>query len=70
MKIWLDDDRDAPERWIRTKRADEAIELLERNQVEEISLDYDLLDGEPSGGKVAKWLFERAKSNQWGQIPY
>jgi hypothetical protein len=70
MKIWLDDERVAPEDWTRTRSADEAIELLEENKVEEISLDYDLFDGEPTGGKVAKWLLKAAKSNRWGQVPY
>ena len=44
MKIWLDDDRREPESWVRAHTVSQAIELLEKNRVEEISLDYDLLD--------------------------
>ena len=44
MKIYLDDYRPCPPGWTLAKTAPEAIELLKRGDVEEVSLDYDLGD--------------------------
>jgi hypothetical protein len=44
MKVFLDDERVAPERWTRVYWPKEAIRLLESGTVEEISLDHDLGD--------------------------
>ena len=44
MKVFLDDERKAPEGWVRVRWPEEAIELLQNGQVEEISLDHDLGD--------------------------
>jgi hypothetical protein len=80
MKIWLDDDRKEPNGWVRAYTVSQAITLLDENKVEEISLDYDLLNevdenerGEahvPTGSDVAKWMLIKAKSNQWSKVPY
>lgn len=80
MKIWLDDDRKEPNGWTRAYTVSQAINLLNKNKVEEISLDYDLLNeleederGEthiPTGADVAKWMLIKAKNNQWSKIPY
>lgn len=61
MRIWLDDVREAPEGWTRCMRPDEAIELLESGEVEEISLDYDLglvdeLGIDWNGEDVLRWI--------------
>lgn len=42
MKLFLDDVRPAPPGWTLVRSAREAIEILEREEVEELSLDYDL----------------------------
>lgn len=42
MKLWLDDCRAAPDGWTRATTVDEAIHLVERNVIEEMSLDHDL----------------------------
>lgn len=57
MKLWLDDLRPAPEGWHWVKTAWDAIEMLGRGGVLEVSLDHDL--GEPEHGTgydVAKFV--------------
>ena len=44
MKVWLDDERGAPEGWMRVRWPDEAIALLKTGQVTHLSLDHDLGD--------------------------
>ena len=60
MKVWLDDQREAPEGWVHVRTPEEAIELLRGGEVEEISLDHDLgLDvgaRERTGYDVLLWL--------------
>lgn len=60
IRLWLDDERPAPEGWLAVRTAAEAIERLLTGAVIEVSLDHDL--GEPSAGtgyEVA-CLIERA----------
>jgi hypothetical protein len=45
MKLWLDDERNAPEGWVLVKTALDAIVALRRDEYEEISLDHDLGEG-------------------------
>lgn len=42
IRLWLDDVRPAPEGWTWAKSAREAIEILDRETVQECSLDFDL----------------------------
>jgi hypothetical protein len=42
VKVWLDDQRAAPEGWVHVRTPEEAIRLLRRGEVEELSLDHDL----------------------------
>jgi len=60
VKVWLDDQREAPEGWVRVRTPEEAIELLRGGGVEELSLDHDLgLDvgaRERTGYDVLLWL--------------
>ena len=42
MRVWLDDQRAAPEGWVHVRTPEEAIELLRGGEVEELSLDHDL----------------------------
>lgn len=48
IRLWLDDERAAPDGWQHVRTASEAILRLLTGQVAEISLDHDL--GEPSAG--------------------
>jgi hypothetical protein len=60
VKVWLDDQRAAPEGWVHVQTPEEAIELLRGGEVDEISLDHDLgLDvgaRERTGYDVLLWL--------------
>jgi len=59
MKVYLDDERDTPEGWVRAYWPDEVIELLQSGEVTEISLDHDLGDDERGTGyDVILWVEE------------
>ena len=59
MKVYLDDERNTPEGWIRVYWPDEAIALLSAGEVAEISLDHDLGDDERGTGyDVVLWIEE------------
>lgn len=62
MKVWLDDWREEPEGWVRTKTVAETIEVLKTGEVTEISLDHDLGEFEPAGIKVLDWILEQVLS--------
>lgn len=57
MKVYLDDERRAPEGWRRVETAAEAIALLESGEVRELSLDHDLGDdAQGTGYDVVLWI--------------
>ncbi len=57
MKLYLDDEREAPPGWHLVKTSDEAIEFLKGGSVTEISLDHDLGDDESGTGyDVILWI--------------
>ena len=59
MKIFLDDEREAPEGWVHVRWPDEAIELLKIGNVTDVSLDHDLGDDERGTGyDVILWIEE------------
>lgn len=57
MKLWVDDERPAPEGWERVESSREAIELLQSTNVTELSLDYCLKNWD-TGDAVLYWLAE------------
>lgn len=60
LKMFLDDMRPAPEGWVLVETPEQAIELIGRGQVEEISLDHDLgLDDMRTGYTVLLWIEEQ-----------
>ena len=64
MKVYLDDIRPAPEGWTLVTTPEQAIELMSRGRVEEISLDHDLgLDDVRSGYLVLLWIEEQVHYN-------
>jgi hypothetical protein len=72
MKVYLDDERPTPDGWVRAYTVDEAIKLLETNQVTHISLDNDLGRDEagndrPIGRLVADYI-ERPVASE-GFVP-
>jgi hypothetical protein len=57
MKIYLDDERQTPDGWVRCYWPQEVIELLKNNEVEVVSLDHDLGDDEKGTGyDVILWI--------------
>lgn len=59
MKVYLDDERKAPEGWQQVRWPNEAIRLLETGAVKEISLDHDLGDDDRGTGyDVILWIEE------------
>ncbi len=59
MRVYLDDEREAPEGWHQVRWPDEAIALLKQGGVTEISLDHDLGDDERGTGyDVVLWIEE------------
>ena len=59
MKVYLDDERKTPDGWHRVYWPEEAIELLKRGKVTEISLDHDLGNDERGTGyDVILWIEE------------
>ena len=59
MKVYLDDERVAPSGWVQVRWPEEAIELLERGEVTDLSLDHDLGDDEHGTGyDVVNWIEE------------
>ena len=65
MKIFLDDERQAPEDWHLVRTSQEAIKLLQTGGVEEISLDHDLGDGPDNGYQVILWIEEAVALRQF-----
>lgn len=62
VRVWLDDVRPAPEGWVWTKTVQETRERIERGDVAEVSLDYDLdlTDPNHNGAEIAAWLRRQA----------
>ncbi|PNV95006.1 cyclic-phosphate processing receiver domain-containing protein [Pseudomonas protegens] len=50
MKIYLDDERQTPQGWVRAYWPNEVIALLKAGGVEDISLDHDLGDDQRGTG--------------------
>ena len=69
MKLWLDDERPAPDdTWTHVLTASHCIYLLGCRSVflvTELSLDHDLGDGNGTGYSVACWLEEEAASGRY-----
>lgn len=60
MKIYLDDERETPDGYVRAYWPDEVINLLKDNDVEEVSLDHDLGDDDRGTGyDVLLWVEEQ-----------
>lgn len=63
LKVWLDDERDPPLGWYWVKTAEQAIFILENEQVSEISLDHDLGDNNGTGYDVICYLEREVYTN-------
>jgi hypothetical protein len=64
IKLYLDDERIAPEGWVRVYWPEEVIALLKSGGVTEVSLDHDLGDDDHGTGyDVILWLEEQVVLN-------
>ncbi|MBT0420858.1 cyclic-phosphate processing receiver domain-containing protein [Morganella morganii] len=64
MKVYLDDERETPQGFVRVYWPDEAIKLLQTGEVTLISLDHDLGDDERGTGyDVLLWIEEQVYLN-------
>ncbi|MEN5253575.1 cyclic-phosphate processing receiver domain-containing protein [Pseudomonas protegens] len=64
MKIYLDDERQTPQGWVRAYWPDEVIALLKAGGIEDISLDHDLGDDQRGTGyDVILWIEEAVALN-------
>ena len=66
MRVYLDDERPAPDGWVQVRWPDEAIRLLESGKVTHLSLDHDLGDDERGTGyDVVVWIEEATAVRQF-----
>lgn len=66
MKVYLDDERVAPQGWVQVRWPDEAIELLKTGEVRDLSLDHDLGDDKRGTGYyVLLWIEEQVMCRQF-----
>ncbi len=64
MKVYLDDERIAPDGWLQVRWPDEAIKLLQTGCVMYLSLDHDLGDDlRGTGYDVLLWLEQEVSLN-------
>lgn len=70
MKVYLDDERVAPDGWVQTRWPEDVIRLLELGEVTELSLDHDLGDdAHGTGYDVILWI-EFAVATRGFQPPF
>ena len=67
LKVYLDDERTAPEGWVRVKTPAQAIALLDTGMVSHLSLDHDLGDDKNvgTGYDVVLWMEEQFFLNHY-----
>jgi len=70
-KVYLDDERKPPTGWVLVKTPKEAIDLLKKNNVTDISLDHDLGNDEVigTGYDVLKWIEEKVYFDKSFRLP-
>lgn len=66
MKVFLDDERIAPEGWTQVRWPDEAISLMQAGTVTHLSLDHDLGDDlRGTGYDVLLWIEREVVLNKF-----
>jgi hypothetical protein len=68
MKVFLDDVREAPNGWVRTKTVRETIDIIKHNRVQNLSLDHDL-GKEETGYDVLRWLEKSVAMEEIDYVP-
>jgi hypothetical protein len=67
IQLWLDDLRPPPDGWVWARTAPEAIEILLKGNVGQMSLDHDLGEeaGVGCGNDVVVWLENEVGEGRW-----
>ena len=65
QKVWLDDERQAPEGWLHITSASAVIGMLKQGRVGEMSLDHDLGLEYETGYDVLTWIQEQVFVNNF-----
>ncbi len=69
MKVFLDDERKEPKGWFKTVDVGSTIDLLDKLNVTDLSLDHDLgLDNE-CGYDVLLWIEKQVFTNNIDELP-
>lgn len=69
IRIYLDDEREAPRGWVRAYTVEEAKKLLLTRTASHLSCDNDLGEGEPEGHTLLTWLEETVHFDPTFPIP-
>lgn len=69
IKVYLDDVREAPDGWVLAKTVNDVFHYLENNNVEEISLDFDLGENTLTGNCVLNYLERLIRKGELKNIP-
>lgn len=69
MKIYLDDEREAPPGYTRMYNAEQVIAALQYLNIDVLSLDHDLGENVPTGYTVLVWLEEKVYLDPTFPIP-
>ena len=71
VKIYLDDKRKTPIGWVGVKTPKQAIDMLKKHDVDEISLDHDLGDDKKigTGNDVLLWIEKQVFTNDKFKCP-
>lgn len=65
MKLWVDDERPAPDGWVWSKTVENTIDTLQLGGAEEMSLDYVLGRGK-TAMDILEWM--RDHLAQWPRV--
>jgi hypothetical protein len=61
IHVYLDDARRCPKGFVLARNAEECMLLLQEEEVDILSLDYDLGWNQPTGGEVARFIASSGK---------
>jgi len=69
MKVYLDDERQTPEGWIRVYTVQECLVLLQTRKCTHVSFDNDLGENQPQGFKALDALEEMVYEDPTFPVP-
>ena len=69
VNVYLDDERQTPDGWVRVYWPEDAIRIMETVKVTRISLDHDLGPDPRTGYDVLKWIEEQVYTKPDFHLP-